>query len=148
MRGCGGGQGGAALGRVGLGLERGRSALRGPQPPGQGPGAPAPGGSRAHGVEAPSNPPQEGPGGLLSTWLWELGALTPPPRPPCAGMSFVCACVYSVKGWVRDLESQPCEEMGVGGSLVLPQDNRMALGPETIGPGRGQVLGWGRKRTT
>lgn len=28
----------------------------------------------------------------------------------------------------------------MGGSLVSPQDNRMALGPETIGLGRGQVL--------
>lgn len=39
-----------------------------------------------------------------------------------------------------------CEEMGVGGSLVLPQDDRMALGPETMGPGRGQVLDPGQEK--
>lgn len=34
----------------------------------------------------------------------------------------------------------------MGGSLVLPQDDRMALGPETMGPGRGQVLDPGQEK--
>ena len=31
----------------------------------------------------------------------------PPPAQGLCGMSFVCAGVYLVKGWVRDLESKP-----------------------------------------
>ena len=34
----------------------------------------------------------------------------------------------------------------MGGSLVFPQDNRMALGQETMGPGRGQVLCPGQEK--
>lgn len=55
-------------------------------------------------------------GGTFCSKLRELGPTSfrpvlPPGPPPLAarglcGMSFVCACVYLVKGWVRDLESK------------------------------------------
>lgn len=58
----------------------------------------------------------QGAGGTVCSELRALGPTSfhpvlPPGPPPLAarglcGMSFVCACVYLVKGWVRDVESK------------------------------------------
>lgn len=97
----------------------------------------------------------DGPGGIPSRMVWELcPAPLPPSELPLTALRSVPGCLLCalVFIWPRagsgTWSPSRCEEMGVGGSLVLPQDDRMALGPETMGPGRGQVLDRGRKRTT
>ena len=87
------------------------------------------------------------------------GSWAPPPSARCCpqaplpSLPGVCAgCLLGVLVfmWSRagsgTWSPSCCEEMGVGGSLVFPQDDRMALGQETMGPGRGQVLCPGQEK--
>lgn len=95
-------------------------------------------------------------GGTFRSELRELGptpfrpVLPPGPLPSLPGVCAGCLLCVLVFIWSRagsGTWSPSCsEEMGVGGSLVFPQDNRMALGQETMGPGRGQVLCPGQEK--